>query len=223
MQQGSGIITVGILFAAFMILANLNAFKIVAFWHLMLPAAIIFIPMSYVFDDILTEVYGFKVSRRVIWSALLANVIVVGGAVVTIYLPAAPFWHAQQAYHTVYSAVPRVFVASVLGYLIGEFVNSIILAKMKIRSQGKRLWQRLLCSTGIGVALDTIVFVHVAFLFSIPYPAIWHIFFTMYGIKLAYEILAMPVTYKVTAFLKRKEQIDVYDHHTRFNPFGWKV
>lgn len=217
------IIVVGILFSAFLILSNLTAFKLVQYHGFAFPAALVFFPMTYIFDDILTEVYGFKISRLVIWTALLANMIVILGASITTYLQPAPFWHDQQAYAKVYQAVPRVFLASILGYLSGEFANSIILAKLKVRSQGRHLWFRLCSSSIVGVAIDTMVFVHIAFLFMVPYTKIWQIVFTMYLFKITYEMLVMPITYKVTHYLKQKDNVDHYDLNTNFNPFSIKL
>mgnify|MGYP000226696147 CR=1 FL=1 len=214
------VITVSLLFAAFLILSNLTAFKLVQYAHLIFPAGLVFFPITYIFDDILTEVYGFKVSRRIIWSALLANIVVMLGTCATVYLSPSPFWHDQQAYATVYQAVPRTFLASIVGYLSGEFVNSMLLAQLKVRFSGRYLWLRFIVSTAIGVGIDTILFSHVAFWGLIPYRVIWSIIGTMYGLKLAYEIVVTPITYKVSNALKRKDNIDHYDTNTAFNPFS---
>ncbi|KTC90084.1 conserved hypothetical integral membrane protein [Fluoribacter dumoffii] len=179
--------------------------------------------MTYVFDDVLTEVYGFKVSRRIIWMALLANTIVFLGTWITIYLTPSPFWSYQEAYATVYQGTLRVFLASVISYFFGEFANSIILAKLKVLTSGKRLWLRAITSTMIGVGIDTILFTHIAFLFIIPYPAIWQIIGTMYLLKVLYEVCALPITYKISNYLKRKDNVDHYDVKTNFNPFSLEL
>lgn len=217
------IIVVGILFTTFLILSNLTAFKLVQYANFAFPAGLLFFPVTYIFDDILTEVYGFKVSRLVIWTALLANAIVIVGTLFTTYLQPAPYWHEQSAYASVYQAVPRVFFASMLGYLSGEFFNSIILARLKIKCSGRHLWLRLLLSTAIGVGLDTMIFIHIAFLFSVPYAKIWQIILTMYLFKVSYEMLVMPITYRVINYLKRKDSIDHYDIGTKFNPFSIRL
>ncbi|HVV69052.1 MAG TPA: queuosine precursor transporter [Gammaproteobacteria bacterium] len=216
----ASIVVVGIIFAAFLILSNLTAFKLVSVGSLAFPAGLIFFPLTYIFDDILTEVYGFKVSRRVIWSALCANVIVIMGTFLTVYLPPAPFWHEQSSYATVYQAVPRVFLASIVAYLAGEFTNSIVLAKLKVRMAGRHFWMRAIASTGIGVGIDTVLFTHIAFGATIPYVEIWRIIITMYLVKVGYEICAVPLTYKVANYLKRKDDIDYFDYKTKFNPFS---
>lgn len=219
----SSIIIVGILFTAFLILSNLTAFKLAAFGPVSLPAGIIFFPLTYVFDDILTEVYGFKISRRIIWMALFANTIIFLGTWLTIHLTPSPFWHDQQAYSTVYHAAFRVFIASTISYFFGEFTNSVILAKLKVMMMGKYLWLRAITSTAIGVGIDTILFTHIAFLFTLPYQQIWETIGVMYSIKVIYEICVLPLTYKITQFLKQKDSIDYYDFGTKFNPFSLRI
>lgn len=219
----SSVIIIGILFTAFLILANLTAFKLAFFASINFPAGLIFFPLTYVFDDILTEVYGFKVSRRIIWMALLANTIIFIGTWLTIYLPPSSYWHNQEAYATVYQATLRVFIASMISYFCGEFVNSVLLAKLKILTSGEYLWLRAVASTVAGVGIDTVLFMHIAFLFTIPYGDLWKIILTMYGLKVLYEVCAIPITYKVSNYLKQKDNIDYYDFKTKFNPFSLAV
>ena len=219
----SSVIIIGILFTAFLILSNLTAFKLASFASVNFPAGLIFFPLTYVFDDILTEVYGFKVSRRIIWMALFANIIIFMGTWLTIYLQPSPYWHNQEAYATVYQATLRVFIASMISYFCGEFANSTILAKLKMLTSGKHLWLRAITSTFIGVGIDTVLFIHIAFLFIVPYPDIWKIILTMYSLKVVYEFCAIPITYKVANFLKQRDNIDHYDFKTKFNPFSLAV
>lgn len=217
------VIVIGILFTAFLILANLTAFKLVGFHGFTFTAGLIFFPITYIFDDILTEVYGFKVSRRIIWVGLLANTIIVLGTLITTYLPPSPYWHDQAAYATVYQAAFRVFLASLVAYLAGEFTNSIILAKFKILTSGRHLWMRIVSSTMVGVGIDTILFTHIAFLFSTPYHVIWELIGLMYTVKVSYEICAIPITYRIINYLKRKDNVDHYDFGVQFNPFSLEV
>ncbi|MCW8397646.1 queuosine precursor transporter [Legionella sp. PATHC038] len=219
----SSVISVGILFTTFLILSNLAAFKIAAFGSISFAAGLVFFPLTYVFDDILTEVYGFKVSRRIIWMALLANTIVFLGTWLTIYLTPSPYWPHQEAYATIYQGTLRVFLASIISYFFGEFTNSIILAKLKVLTSGERLWLRAITSTVIGVGIDTLIFTHIAFLFIIPYAGIWQIIGTMYLFKVLYEVCALPITYHVSNYLKRKDNIDHYDVKTNFNPFSLEL
>lgn len=217
------VLVIAILFTALLILSNLTAFKIAQVGPLSFPAGLVFFPLTYIFDDILTEVYGFKISRRIIWMALFANLIIITGTMLTIYLPPSIYWHQQEAYQTIYSAIPRVFAASIISYLAGEFVNSILLAKLKVLTQGRHLWLRAITSTAIGVAIDTILFIHIAFLFNVPIKTIWQIILIMYLIKVIYEICAIPLTYIITNYLKKKDNIDHYDFKTKFNPFSLQV
>jgi uncharacterized integral membrane protein (TIGR00697 family) len=219
----SGVMIVGILFTAFLILSNLTAFKLASIGSINFPAGLIFFPLTYIFDDILTEVYGFKTSRRIIWMALVANTIVFLGTWCTIYLTPSPFWHEQEAYAIVYHATLRVFIASMLSYFFGEFANSIILAKLKIISEGKHLWLRVMMSTIVGVGVDTILFIHIAFLFVLPYVALCKVISTIYILKVLYEICALPITCKLSSYLKRKDNVDYYDFKTKFNPFSLAV
>lgn len=209
-----------ILFTAVLLLANLSAFKLVQIGPLIFPAGLIFFPLTYIVDDILTEVYGFKVSRRIIWCGLAANFIVFAGIWVTTFLPTSPDWHEASAYNTVYQSTPRIFVGSMLGYFFGEFLNSVVLAKMKILTSGRYLWLRAITSSALGLAVDTILFVHIGFLFLISYQDLLHVIIVCYSVKLIYEICAVPITYKITNFLKRKDNIDHYDYQTKFNPFS---
>ncbi|MFI4955508.1 MAG: queuosine precursor transporter, partial [Gammaproteobacteria bacterium] len=216
----ASIVIVGILFTGFLILSNLTGFKVAEIGGIAFPAGLMFFPLTYVFDDILTEVYGFKVSRRVIWTGLFAALIVILGTWVTIYLPASSFWNEQAAYEVVYNTVPRVFIASIIAYLVGEFTNSVILAKLKILTSGHYLWLRAITSTAVGAAVDTVIFLHIAMLFTVPYEVIWQMIIVVYLFKLIYEICAVPITYKVANYLKRKDNIDYYDFKTKFNPFS---
>ncbi len=219
-QNSGSIIIIAIIFTAFLILSNLTAFKLASFGSLVFPAGLIFFPLTYVFDDILTEVYGFKVSRRIIWMALLANTIIFVGTWCTIYLNPSPDWHHQAAYATVYHATFRVFIASTLSYFCGEFANSIILAKLKVFTSGRHFWLRAMTSTIIGVGIDTVLFIHIAFLFMLPYSHLWKIIAAMYSLKVIYECCAFPITYRLSNYLKQKDRIDYYDVKTKFNPFS---
>lgn len=219
----SSVIIIGTLFTAFLILSNLTAFKLASLGPLMFPAGLIFFPLTYIFDNILTEVYGFKVSRRIIWMALLANTIIFVGTWCTIYLEPAPDWPHQDAYATVYQAAFRIFIASTISYFFGEFANSIILAKLKVLTSGRHLWLRAITSTCVGVGIDTVLFIHIAFLFTMPYFQLWSLIGIMYSLKVVYEFCALPITYKVSNYLKQKDNIDHFDFKTRFNPFSLKV
>ena len=208
------------IFIAALIAANITAVKLVAVAGLIVPAAIVIFPISYILGDVFTEVYGYRRARRVIWFGFLANLVVVAAIWIGGLLPAAPFWHAQEAYEQILGAVPRILLASFLAYLVGEFANAIVLAKMKIATGGRWLWARTIGSTLVGQGLDSAIFITVAFAGIIPPGALATAIITQWLAKSAYEAVATPLTYGVVNFLKRREGLDVYDTETRFNPLS---
>jgi uncharacterized integral membrane protein (TIGR00697 family) len=185
-----------------------------------LPAGTIIFPISYICGDVLTEVYGFHRARQVIWLGFACNVLAVGAIWVAQLLPGAPFWdaEAQGAYEQILGFTPRLLIASFCAYLIGEFANSVVLAKMKVLMHGRRLWARTIGSTIVGQGLDSLVFVTIAFFATIPAAALVTMILTQWILKVVYETLATPLTYLVVGFLKSQEGIDTYDQHISFNP-----
>ncbi len=205
-------------FVACLIGANITAVKLVVLRGLVLPAAIVVFPLSYIVADVLTEVYGYAEARRVIWLGFLCNLLVVGAIWVGQVLPAAPFWDGQASYERILGYVPRILLASFLAYLVGEFANAYVLARMKIATKGRWLWTRTIGSTLVGQGLDSLIFITVAFIGTIPLSALALAVVVQWLAKSAYEAAATPITYLVVGYLKRKERLDVYDHKTRFNP-----
>lgn len=205
-------------FITCLITANIMAVKLITIGGLVLPAAIIIFPISYIIGDILTEVYGYGAARRVIWLGFLCNLF----AVLAIWggqqLPAAGFWDAQAAYERILGYTPRLLMASFLAYLIGEFSNSFVLAKMKIATKGRWLWSRTIASTVVGQGLDSCIFIAIAFAGTMPAVALMNAIVTQWLVKTAYEALATPLTYIVVNHVKKLEGIDVYDYDTTFNP-----
>jgi len=210
---------VGCLFVAVLLIANTVGGKVVSVFGLNLPGGIVIFPISYIFGDVLTEVYGFRASRRIIWTGLFCNALMSFVYLAVQYLPAAPFWPHQTAYEEILGFVPRITMASICAYFSGEFCNSYVLAKMKIWTKGKYLWTRTIGSTVIGEGVDTIIFCLIAFSGKFPAPAIFSIIISNYVVKVLYEVLATPLTYRVVSFLKKAEEVDVYDYKTNFNPF----
>ena len=204
-------------FITSLITANIIAVKVITLGPFTLPAAIFVFPLSYIFGDVLTEVYGYKTARKVIWLGFACNLVFVFFAWVGQVLPGADFWEAQAAYERILGFVPRIVGASICGYLAGEFVNSYILSKMKILTRGRWLWSRTIGSTIVGQALDTAIFITVAYIGTGSPVAtmILHHWF----VKTAIEIVCTPVTYIIINRLKRIEHIDYYDHDTSYNPF----
>lgn len=206
-------------FVTCLIIANIIAVKLISIGGLILPAAIIIFPVSYIFGDILTEVYGYRWARRVIWLGFFCNLLAVLAIWLGGLLPSAPVWESQQAYATILGYAPRLLIASFIAYLVGEFANSFILAKMKIRTKGRWLWTRTIGSTIVGQGLDSTLFIIVAFAGTQPWGILGTIILTHWLVKTGYEALATPFTYAVVNYLKKKEGIDTYDYDTSFNPF----
>ncbi|MBL7178382.1 MAG: queuosine precursor transporter [Desulfobacteraceae bacterium] len=207
-----------VLFITCLITANIIAVKLISIFGLVLPAAIIIFPISYILGDVLTEVYGYRQARRVIWLGFFCNLIVVVGIWLGQLLPAASFWDGQAAYERILGYTPRILAASFLAYLVGEFSNSFVLAKMKIATNGRWLWTRTIGSTLVGQGLDSLVFITLAFVGTIPLSALVATIITQWIAKSIYEAAVTPLTYKVVNFLKRHEGLDVYDYDTQFNP-----
>jgi len=183
-----------------------------------LPAAIVIFPISYIFGDILTEVYGYRQARKVIWLGFLCNLIAVFAFWVAGRIPALDSG-VQNAYERILGYTPRLLAASFLAYLVGEFANSFVLAKMKIMTKGRFLWSRTIGSTLVGEGLDATVFIIIAFGGTLSWPLIIGIILTHWLVKTGYEVVATPFTYMVVNYLKRKEALDTYDYDTNFNPF----
>ncbi len=212
------LLIVAAVFVTSLITANIIAVKIISVGSIMLPAAIIIFPLSYILGDILTEVYGYRWARRVIWLGFACNLIFIIFAWIGQLLPPAGFWEGQSAYEAILGYAPRLLAASFGGYLVGEFANSFILAKMKLLTQGRWLWTRTIGSTIIGQGLDTTIFITIAFVGTPSFAAIMILYHWL--AKTAIEVLATPLTYTVVNFLKKKEGIDTYDYKTSFNPFA---
>jgi len=188
-----------------------------------LPAAIIIFPLSYIVGDILTEVYGYRLARRVIWLGFLCNLITVIAIWVGQILPPNPVWEGQQAYESILGYVPRILLASFVAYLIGEFSNSFILAKMKIKTKGRWLWARTIGSTIVAQALDAAVFIPLVYIGLFEPSFIVVASLAHWVAKVGYETIATPFTYAVVNYLKKKEAIDTYDYETNFSPFSLKI
>ena len=206
------------LFITCLIAANIMIVKQVSVGALVLPAAIVIFPLNYIIGDVLTEVYGYQQARRVIWLGFLCNLVAVAAIWVGKILPAAPVFEAQSAYERILGSTPRFLLASFLAYLAGEFANSFVLAKMKVRTRGRWLWMRTIGSTLVGQGIDTVVVLTVAFAGVLPFSTLGTMILSHWLVKTAYETAATPLTYGVVGYLKRKEGIDVYDYGTDFNP-----
>jgi uncharacterized integral membrane protein (TIGR00697 family) len=204
-------------FITCLITANIIAVKVISVGSVFLPAAIIIFPISYIFGDILTEVYGYKWARRVIWLGFACNLIFVIFAWLGQLLPPASFWGGQEAYKSILGYAPRLLVASFIGYLAGEFANSFVLARMKILTRGRWLWTRTIGSTIVGEGLDTSIFITLAYIGTTSFVPIMMLYHWL--AKTLIEAVFTPFTYAVVNYLKKKEKVDTYDRKTNFNPF----
>ncbi len=220
-------------FVTCLITSNIIAVKLAAFGELplvgplFLPVAVIIFPISYIFGDVLTEVYGYARARQVIWIGFACNLLAVGAIWLGGLLPPAPFWNAnvyatpaaaQQAYSAILGFTPRLLVASFVAYLAGEFLNSFVIAKLKVATHGKHLWARTIGSTLIGQLADSGLFILAAFAGLLPTAALGSLILNQWLFKSAYEALATPLTYLVVNYLKQAEGEDYYDRDTNFNP-----
>jgi uncharacterized integral membrane protein (TIGR00697 family) len=188
-------------------------------------AGVLFFPISYVFGDILTEVYGYKRARRVIWAGFAGLAFASFMAWAVVSLPPAPFWKNQAAYEVAFGQAWRIAAASMIAYFCGEFVNSYTLAKMKIATKGRWLWSRTIGSTVVGEAVDSALFYPIAFYGTgiIPDDKLPLVMLSQFVAKVTVEVLFTPATYAIVRFLKRAENEDHYDRDTRFTPFSIKV
>lgn len=211
------------LFAASLIISNLAATKLVAFGPIITDGGAILFPLLYILGDVLTEVYGYKYARRAIWVGFAAMLIAVLCFTIVRYLPSAAAYTQQAAFEAVLGFFPRIVLASLAAYLVGEFINSYILAKLKLKTNGKKLWLRLIGSTVVGELFDTVVFCLIAFggILSgqemLIYIAVGWLF------KTGVEVVMLPVTYRVIGYLKQQEDIDSDDSSTDFTPFSIKI
>jgi len=182
----------------------------------------LFFPLSYLFGDVLTEVYGYARARKVVWAGFVALIFASFMSWVVLSIPPAEGYTGQSALETVFGSTPRIVGASIVAYFIGEFTNSYVLAKMKVITDGRWLWMRTIGSTAAGEAIDTLVFFPIAFFGAWPTELLLKVMLGNYLIKVLWETLATPLTYKVVNFLKQAENEDYYDRHTNFTPFSLK-
>jgi uncharacterized integral membrane protein (TIGR00697 family) len=182
-------------------------------------AGILFFPLAYVIGDVLTEVYGFARARRCIWAGFAALLFMAFMAQVVVALPPAAGWDGQAAYEKVFGQVPRIALASIVAFWAGEFVNSVVLAKMKLWTKGRHLWSRTIGSTVVGQGVDSLIFYPLAFWGVWDGDTLLVVLLTQWALKVAWEALLTPVTYAVVGWLKRREGVDVFDVGTDFTPF----
>jgi len=210
---------VACLFVAVYLISQVASVKLISVGPFQAPGAIILFPFAYIFGDVLTEVYGYARTRRIIWLGFASAILMAGTFLAIQHLAPAPNWTFQREYELILGFVPRIVLGSIFAYWAGEFINSYVLAKMKLLTKGRFLWTRTIGSTVIGQAVDSVVFAGVAFYGVVPLTVLANIAGSIYLLKVLYEVLATPLTYAVVGFLKRAEGIDVFDRRTDFSPF----
>ncbi len=213
------LIPIAALLTMTLLVSNTLDTKIFTVAGLNLPAGIILFPLAYLAGDVLTEVYGYAVSRRVIWSSLLALLVMIAAYEIGRRLPPAAFWTQQAAFDAIFSHVPRIVGASIAAYLCGEFTNSIIVARMKVWTKGQWMGARFVASTIVGQLVDTTVFVAIAFTGVFPVAELISVVLSAWAIKVAWEVVALPFTLLLVRWMKRVEKEDHYDVGTNFSPF----
>lgn len=201
----------------------IGASKVVSVGTLTFGAGILFFPLSYIFGDILTEVYGYARARRVVWAGFTAMGFTSLMAWTIVSMPPAPSYAHQREIEAIFGQAPRIAVSSFLAFFCGEFTNSFILAKMKVWSKGKHLWSRTIGSTIGGELVDSLIFYPLAFLGVWETPVVIKVLFSNYALKVLWEVVMTPVTYRVVTFLKRKENEDYFDRKTNFTPFSLQM
>ncbi len=209
------------LFVAVLLISNLASTKILSLGVFTFDGGTLLFPLSYIFGDILTEVYGYQRARKVIWTGFGAAILMSLVLWVVQILPPAADWHNQEAFESLLGFVPRIVLASLLAYFAGAFSNAFLLSKLKIRTKGKYLWVRTIGSTILGEGIDTIIFCMVAFYGLFPTEVLIAIIVSNYLFKTGVEIIFTPATYAIVRFLKKQEQIDVYDRGISYNPFKY--
>ncbi len=206
-------------FVVILLISNLVGQKITAVGPFRISGAQLLFPITYIFGDVFTEVYGYGASRRAIWIGFFASALLAVMGLISVWLPAAPGWDGQAAFARVFNFVPRLILASLIAFWCGEFANSFVMAKMKLLTKGRDLWTRTVGSTVAGQAVDTIVVMVLAFGGSLSGELIANLIVSAYLGKVLYEVAATPVTYWIVNSLKRREGVDVFDTNTDFNPF----
>ncbi|APE26953.1 queuosine precursor transporter [Aurantiacibacter gangjinensis] len=208
-------------FVAILLLSNLiGAAKLSSVGGVVFGAGILFFPLSYVIGDVLTEVYGYARARRVIWTGFAALIFMAAMSWVVVAMPPAESWTGQEAYEQVFGQVPRIVFASITAFWAGEFVNSYVMARMKLWTQGRALWSRTIGSTVVGQGVDSLIFYPVAFLGVWDTRDVLIVMVLNWALKVAWEALLTPVTYKVIGFLKKREGVEIFDTDTDFSPFA---
>lgn len=208
------------IFVGLLLTANVIGEKPLLFGSVILPAGLLLFPITYLLGDVLTEVYGFAHSRRVIWMGMICNLFMAFMCKLAISLPALETWEKGDAYAQILGSSSRLMAISVLTYFMGELVNAYIVSKLKIRMQGRLFWARALCGSWIGEGIETGLFIPLAFYGTMPNDILIKLAAFYYSFKVLYALCAMPFANKLVKILKEREKVDIYDRETNYNPFA---
>lgn len=207
----------GILFNICLVAANLLEAKVVQVFGITATAGLIVFPVSYIINDCIAEVWGYKKARLIIWSGFISNFLVIVFSQIAIRLPAAPYWEGEEGFNFVFGMAPRIAAASLIAFLVGSFLNAYVMSKMKIASKGKHFSLRAIVSTLIGEGADSLIFFPIAFLGLVPFRELLILIGTQAVLKSLYEIIVLPITIRVVKYIKKKDGSDVYDVGTSYN------
>jgi queuosine precursor transporter len=208
-------------FVVILLVSNLLAQKVCLLGPFAVSGAVLLFPITYIFGDVFTEVYGYAASRRAIWLGFFGTALLYVVGAIVIVLPSAPDWPNQQAFATVFGFIPRILAASLIAFWAGEFANSYTMARLKLFTDGRKLWTRTIGSTVVGQAVDTVLVIALTFGGIYPVRTLLNIMATGYALKVGYEVIATPLTYLIINWLKRTEHSDAFDRHQNFNPFAF--
>jgi len=207
----------GILFCVCLIASNLLEAKVVQVGGITATAGLIVFPISYIINDCIAEVWGFKKARLIIWAGFAMNFLVIGFAQIAVALPAAPFWEGAEGFNFVFGMAPRIAVASLTAFLVGSFLNAYVMSKMKLRSGGKNFSLRAIVSTLVGESADSLIFFPIAFIGIIPPKELMIMIVTQAILKSVYEVIILPITIQVVKYIKKVDGSDVYDENISYN------
>ena len=212
----------GVLFTSCLLISNLISSKIIALGHWYVPAGVMIFPISYILNDVVAEVWGFRKARLIIWTGFIINLVAVSFYTLSVSWPAAPFWQNQDAFATVLSSTPRIAAASLLAYLVGSFLNAYVMSALKIRSKGRNFSFRAVLSTILGEGADSAIFITVAFAGIIPWNQLPMMILTQAVVKILFEVVLLPLTVHVVKLIKKIDNIDTFDVGVSYNPFKIK-
>ena len=207
----------GIVFCVCLVAANLLETKVVQLGPISITAGLLVFPISYIINDCIAEVWGFRKARLIIWMGFLMNFMVVALGQIAVALPAAPFWEGEESFNFVFGMAPRIAVASLLAFLVGSFINAYVMSRMKIASHGKNLSARAILSTVFGESADSLIFFPLAFGGLMPISELGKMMLVQVVLKTMYEIIILPITIRVVKYIKHVDDCDVYDEHISYN------